>query len=92
MKEYYERRPRFQAVQLLPKNVKKIKKLLHRNLQDVGFSEDRCFINVYDRLEPVPFECWLVLESNGRRHLLSDYEFKERYEPAGKKKKHGPQS
>ena len=84
MTKYWQKRPVFEAVQLKPKNVKKIKKLA--GCTEVGFSDNCCFFTLYSRQVQTSQDSWIVLEPNFSIKIWNDREFKEVFEQAELKK------
>lgn len=84
MAKYWQKRPVFEAVQLKPKNVKKIK--ARTATSDVGFSDKCCYFTLYGRPMQEPITSWLVTDPQGRVSIASDYEFNMVHERVEKKK------
>lgn len=81
MGKYLEKRPEFEAVQLVPSNAEELKKMTDN---DVGFSDTCCYIRLRNftnnRLYERAIGHWLVKPPTGDLMLCSNQEFEEQFE------------
>lgn len=78
MAKYWEKRPEFEAVQLLPENLEVIKNMTGG--RDVGFSDTHCYLQLYDRLTRESHDTWLVKKPNTALELYDPQRFNEDFE------------
>lgn len=78
MNTYYERRPRFEAIQLTPENVKELSNITGTT---VAFSDIWCFIRIEGDLVQLPQKHWLVIPPNGKMTQYSPGTFNAMFEP-----------
>ena len=76
--KYWEKRPTFEAVKLIPENKAKIREMTEN---DVAFSEENCYFHLYGHNLDVPIGCWLVQKEFGNLVVYEDTIFKKHYEP-----------
>ena len=84
MAKYWQKRPVYEAIQLKPKNAKKIKAMAATS--DVGFSDQYCYFMLYDRALQECITSWLVRDPQDRVSIASDYEFDMMHERVEQKK------